>query len=250
MSEIDLFTSPFVISLIISFVAGILSFLSPCVLPIVPAYVAYMAGITMQDIDKDRRQLNRQTFYTSVAFVLGLSTVFILLGAAISLIGQFILSYQHILEIISGFVIITFGLNFVGLLKFGLGREIRFELRELKGGFTVTYLLGVAFAFGWTPCIGPILGSILAIVLQEGTVLKGITLMTFYAVGMGVPFILTGLFISRAMSIQKKLKTHMGLIEKLMGILLIFTGILILSGTFSSLSFFLLEYFPWLATIG
>ena len=136
------------------------------------------------------------------------------------------------------------------MVKFGFGREIRFEIRELRGGIIVSYILGLAFAFGWTPCIGPILGSILAIVLQEETVLKGVVLMTFYAMGMGLPFILTGLFLGRAIIVQKKLKTHMGLIEKLMGILLIFTGLMILSGTFSSVSFFLLDYFPWLSKVG
>ena len=250
MLETDLFTSPFLMSALISLAAGILSFLSPCVLPIVPAYLAYMAGITIQDAQSNKEVRNRKTLYVSISFVLGLSTVFILLGAAVSYLGRLIIAYQNILEIISGFVIVVFGLNFVGLVKFGFGREIRFELRELRGGIIVSYVLGLAFAFGWTPCIGPILGSILAIVLQEETVLKGVVLMTFYAMGMGLPFILTGLFLGRAIIVQKKLKIHMGLIEKLMGMLLIFTGLMILSGTFSSVSFFLLDYFPWLSTVG
>ncbi len=250
MSEIDLFSSPFFLSLAISFAAGILSFLSPCVLPIVPAYLAYMAGVTIQDFEAGKIEHKRKILYTSIAFVLGLSTVFILLGAAVSFLGRLILSYQNILETMAGFVIIVFGLNFVGLVKFGFGREIRFEFRELKGGLIVTYVLGLAFAFGWTPCIGPILGSILAMVLQEGTLAEGISLMTFYAIGMGLPFILVGLFLGNAISVQKKLRHHMGLIEKIMGLLLILTGSLILSGSFSSVSFFLLEYFPWLAKIG
>ena len=250
MLETDLFTSPFLMSALISLAAGILSFLSPCVLPIVPAYLAYMAGITIQDAQSNKEVRNRKTLYVSISFVLGLSTVFILLGAAVSYLGRLIITYQNILEIISGFVIVVFGLNFVGLVKFGFGREIRFEIRELRGGIVVSYILGLAFAFGWTPCIGPILGSILAIVLQEETVLKGVLLMTFYAMGMGLPFILTGLFLGRAIIVQKKLKNHMGLIEKLMGILLIFTGLMILSGTFSSVSFFLLDYFPWLSKVG
>ncbi len=251
MPEIDLFTSPFILSIMVSFAAGILSFLSPCVLPIVPAYLAFMAGTTIQDVQlSDKENQTRNALSVSISFVLGLSTVFIILGIAVSYIGRVILSYQTSLEIISGFVIVIFGLNFVGLIKIGFGREIRFQFRELKGGPLVSYILGLAFAFGWTPCIGPILGSILAIVLQEGTVLKGVTLMTFYALGMGLPFIFTGLSLGRAISIQRKLKRHMRLIESLIGILLVFTGILILSGTFSSVSFLLLDYFPWLSTIG
>ena len=157
----------------------LLSFLSICVLPIVPAYLAYMAGITIQDAQSNKEVRNRKTLYVSISFVLGLSTVFILLGAAVSYLGRLIIAYQNILEIISGFVIVVFGLNFVGLVKFGFGREIRFEIRELRGGIVVSYILGLAFAFGWTPCIGPILGSILAMVLQEETILKGVILMTF-----------------------------------------------------------------------
>ena len=249
MTEVDLFSSPFILALSISAAAGVLSFLSPCVLPIVPAYLAYMAGISVQDLNSTTSN-SRKVLVTSVAFVLGLSTVFIFLGAAVSALGRLVLSFQNILEIISGFLIIIFGLNFVGILKFGFGREIRLELKNLKGGFLPTYVLGLAFAFGWTPCIGPILGSILAIVLQEGTILKGIILMTFYAIGMGVPFIITGVFISRAIGLQKKLRQYMGIIEFIMGVLLMVTGILILSGSFSSISFFLLDYFPFLATIG
>ena len=249
MAEVDLFSSPFIFALFISTAAGVLSFLSPCVLPIVPAYLAYMAGISVQDLNSTTSN-SRKLLITSVAFVLGLSTVFILLGAAVSALGRLVLSFQNILEIISGFLIIIFGLNFIGILRFGFGREIRLELKNLKGGFLATYFLGLAFAFGWTPCIGPILGSILAVVLQEGTILKGVILMTFYAIGMGVPFIITGVFIARAMGLQKKLRKHMGMIEFIMGVLLMVTGMLILSGSFSSISFFLLDYFPFLATIG
>ena len=250
MLEIDLFSSPFLLSLLISFSAGVLSFLSPCVLPIVPAYIAYMAGISLQDLTPGEKNINRRVLYASIAFVLGLSTVFIVLGAAVSFIGQFLLSYQNILEIIAGFIIILFGLNFIGFLNLGFGREFRFEVTRLKGGVIVSYILGLAFAFGWTPCIGPILGSILALVLQEDTILNGVTLMSTYALGMGLPFVLTGFFLGKAVPVQQKLKKHMGIIEKLMGSLLLLTGALILSGNFSSLSFFLLEYFPWLATIG
>ena len=141
-------------------------------------------------------------------------------------------------------------MDFIGFLNLGFGREFRFEVTRLKGGVIVSYILGLAFAFGWTPCIGPILGSILALVLQEDTILNGVTLMSTYALGMGLPFVLTGFFLGKAVPVQQKLKKHMGIIEKLMGSLLLLTGALILSGNFSSLSFFLLEYFPWLATIG
>ena len=152
-----------------------------------------------------------------------MSTVFIVLGAAVSFVGQFLLSYQNILEIMAGFVIILFGLSFVGVLSLGFGREFRFEVARLKGGVIVSYILGLAFAFGWTPCIGPILGSILALVLQEDTILNGMILMSTYALGMGIPFVLTGLFLSKAVKIQEKLKRYMGVIEKLMGCLLLLT---------------------------
>ena len=250
MFEIDLFASPFSLSLLISFFAGILSFLSPCVLPIVPAYIAYMAGISLQDVKPNEENINKKVLYSSIAFVLGLSTVFVVLGVAVSFVGQLLLSYQSILEIIAGFIIILFGLSFIGVLSLGFGREFRFQVNRLKGGVIVSYILGLAFAFGWTPCIGPVLGSILALVLQEDTVLNGVILMSTYALGMGIPFILTGFFLGKAVVVQRKLKKHMGLMEKLMGSLLLLTGALIISGNFSSVSFFLLEYFPWIATIG
>ena len=250
MSEIDLFTSPFLLSLFISLSAGVLSFLSPCVLPIVPAYIAYMAGISLQDVELNEKKPNRRVFYSSIAFVLGLSTVFIVLGAAVSFVGQFLLSYQNILEIIAGFIIILFGLNFIGILSLGFGREFRFEVTRLKGGILVSYILGLAFAFGWTPCIGPILGSILALASIEETLSRAVILLISYSLGLAVPFVLSGYLIQRFLLFSKNFKKNINLISKIGGITLLVTGILILTNQLQAVGFYIIEIFPFMQKFG
>jgi cytochrome c-type biogenesis protein len=250
MFGIDLWDASIAPALLVALVAGLLSFLSPCVLPIVPPYLAFMAGASMDDLvagrDADRRVLR-----TSVYFVLGLSTVFLLLGLAASSLGRVLLTYQYEMTLAAGVVIILFGLHFLGVFRIGLlQREARIEARVSGRSPLGAYVLGLAFAFGWTPCIGPVLGSILSLAAQEGSVERGMLLMGFYAAGLGVPFLLTALFLRHAIGLLAGMKRHMRVIEKAMGALLLAVGLMMTTGVFSAMSFWLLDAFPALAQIG
>jgi len=237
-------------SLMIALFAGVLSFLSPCVLPIVPPYLAYMAGTTTQNI-ADGENGKNPVVLPAIFFVMGLSTVFLLLGIAASAFGNAILAYQGYFNIAAGIVIIAFGLHFLGVFKISLlYREARIDAGDQRGSPIGAYFLGLAFAFGWTPCIGPILAGILTLIAQEGSLERGMLTMGFYAIGLGLPFLLAAIFIERFMSGMSRLKKHMGLIEKVMGLLLIGVGVLLLSGRFADMSFWLLETFPALGLIG
>jgi cytochrome c-type biogenesis protein len=234
----------------IALVAGIVSFLSPCVLPIVPPYLAYMSGVTVTEMT-DEKSARRKAVVAALCFVLGLSTVFILLGFAASAFGAFFLQNQTLFAQISGVVIIIFGLHFVGVIRIPfLDREARMDAGDQGGTSFGAYVLGLAFAFGWTPCIGPQLGAILSLAASEGSVARGTMLLGVYAVGLGLPFLLAAIFISRAMGVMNRLKRHMVLIERIMGGLLIVVGLALLFGAMSSMSFWLLETFPFLATLG
>ncbi|MCY1125721.1 cytochrome c biogenesis protein CcdA [Frigidibacter sp. RF13] len=235
---------------LIALVAGILSFLSPCVLPVVPPYLAYMGGISMGDLtgaSGRRRSVVLPAFF----FVLGLSTVFLLMGAAASAFGRAFLQYQPILTKGSGVVVILLGLHFLHVIRIPfLDREARLDAGD-KGGSTFgAYVLGLAFAFGWTPCIGPQLSAILSLAASEASVGRGAALLAIYAMGLGLPFLLAALFIGRAMDAMARLKRHMRLIEKAMGILLIIVGLALLTDSLSRFSYWLLETFPGLATLG
>lgn len=246
MLGIDLIGASILPAILIALSAGILSFISPCVLPIVPPYLAYMSGISLEDIS-DNSATRRRVLWPALFFVMGLSTVFLLLGFTASAFGSFFLQYQDVLSKISGAVVIVFGLHFLGLfnIKF-LEREFRFNA-DKKGNGSVSvlgaYLLGLAFAFGWTPCIGPQLGAILSIAAQEASVSRGTLLLAFYALGLGIPFLLSALFLERSMGIMQKLKRHMTGIKRSMGILLIVVGLALITGSFSSVSFWLLDTF-------
>ena len=250
MLGIDLWDASLAPALLVAGVAGVLSFLSPCVLPIVPPYIAYMAGASMEDVRAggiaDRRMMRAATF-----FVLGLSTVFLLLGLAASAFGRIFLAYQREMAIAGGMMVVLFGLHFLGVLRIPiLNREARIDVGDQGGAPLGAYLLGLAFAFGWTPCIGPVLGAILALAAQEGSVERGLLLMGFYAAGLGVPFLLTALFLRNAMGLMAGMKRHMRMIERSMGALLLGVGVLMLTGGFTSMAFWLLETFPVLARIG
>ncbi|PJN95946.1 cytochrome C biogenesis protein [Amaricoccus sp. HAR-UPW-R2A-40] len=187
----------------------------------------------------------------AVFFVLGLSTVFLLLGLAASTLGRALLAWQREMTIAAGLVITLFGLHFLGVLRIPfLMREARVEAKVAVGSPFGAYVLGLAFAFGWTPCIGPVLGSILSLAAQEGSVERGMLLMAVYAAGLGLPFLLTALFLRQAMGLMAGIKRHMALVERLMGGLLLVVGVLMLTGGFTALSFWLLETFPGLALIG
>lgn len=250
MFGIDLFDAALTPSLIVALLAGVISFLSPCVLPIVPPYLAYMGGISMADM-KDDRVSNKPAVIAAVFFALGLSTVFIFLGFAASAFGQIFLQYQDVMGKIAGGVILIFGLHFLGIFTIPfLQREARLDAGDQGGSAFGAYVLGLAFAFGWTPCIGPILGAILSLAAQEASITRGMLLLGTYAIGLGLPFIVAAIFINRAIGFMNRFKRHMGLIEKIMGGMLVVVGIMLITGAFTRFSFWLLETFPALSTIG
>lgn len=234
----------------VALMAGLISFLSPCVLPIVPPYLAYMSGVTigeMQGTDTARRKVIASALF----FVLGLSTVFLLLGFTASAFGAFVLQNQEVFAKVSGVVVIVFGLHFLSVFRIPiLDREARMNAGESGGSAVGAYVLGLAFAFGWTPCIGPQLGAILSLAASEASVSRGTLLLGVYALGLGVPFLLAAIFLNRSMALMNRMKRHMGLIEKIMGGLLLFVGIMLVTGLFSTFSWWLLETFPALATLG
>lgn len=248
MFGIDIIDASMGLSLLIATIAGILSFLSPCVLPIVPPYLAFIGGTSIDDMSEGR---DNGVIVKAVFFVMGLSTVFVFLGLAASAFGQAFLQYQQQMGMVAGVVIIVFGLHFLGILKIPfLNREARFDAGNQGGSLFGAYILGLAFAFGWTPCIGPILGTILSLAAQEGSVQRGVVLMAFYAGGLGIPFILAAMFMRRFVTAMNKFKKHMGLVEKVMGALLVLVGIMLVTGLFSEMSFWLLESIPALGAIG
>ena len=237
-------------ALLVAFSAGILSFLSPCVLPIVPPYLAYMGGVSVTDME-DNRAARLRVVIASLFFVLGLSTVFLILGAGASAIGRAFASYRPVLEVGSGVVIIIFGLHFFGLfrLKF-LDREMRMEAGDQGGSAFGAYFLGLAFAFGWTPCLGPILSAILSLAGSHADVSKGVLLLGVYAFGLGVPFVLVAAFFPRMKVPMAWMKRNMSLIEKTSGALLMIVGLAMATGFMSIFAFWMLEAMPFLAFFG
>lgn len=237
-----------------AFAGGLLSFLSPCVLPLVPPYLAFIGGTTIDQISDEEtadKAAERRVLISSVFFVLGLATVFVTLGATATALGQILLRNMILFGQISGGVIIIFGLHFLGVFKIPfLMREARFDAGQSAGGYVGAYVIGLAFAFGWTPCIGPILATILAQAAQEETIMTGVAQLSVYAAGLGLPFILAAFFVRPFMNWMKGFRKHMGLVEKAMGLLLIVVGIAMITGTFSAAAFWLIETFPILATIG
>ena len=250
MFGIEIFDASLLPSMFVALLAGLLSFLSPCVLPIVPPYLAYMGGMTMNEMTDDTSKRGG-AIVPALFFVLGLSTIFLLLGFTASVFGAFFLQNQELFAQISGGVIVLFGLHFLGVFRIGfLDRDARFDAGDRGGSAFGAYILGLAFAFGWTPCIGPQLGAILSLAASEGSVMRGTVLLAVYAFGLGIPFLLAAVFIQRAVGVMNRLKRHMGVIEKSMGLLLIAVGIAFLTGAFSAFSFWLLETFPALGAIG
>ncbi|UOA31863.1 Thiol:disulfide interchange protein DsbD [Sulfitobacter sp. DSM 110093] len=250
MFDISLLDAGLLPAMTIALIAGIFSFLSPCVLPIVPPYLAYMGGVSINDMSS-QGTARRRAVVAALFFVLGLSTVFILLGFTASAFGMFFLQNQALFAKISGVVIIVFGLHFVGLFRIPfLDQEARLDAGDKGGSSFGAYVLGLAFAFGWTPCIGPQLGAILSLAASEASVSRGTLLLGVYAAGLGIPFLLAAMFITRAMTLMNRIKPHMKLIERIMGGLLVLVGLALLTGAFTTFSFWLLETFPILATVG
>ena len=249
MFGIDLIDAGLLPAMIVAAVAGLLSFLSPCVLPIVPPYLAYMSGVSLNDLNNGLRRSS--AVLPAIFFVLGLSTVFLILGFAASTIGTVFATYQSYFNTVAAIMVMIFGMHFVGVYRIGfLDREARMDAGDQGGSAFGAYILGLAFACGWTPCIGPQLGAILSLAAQEASVMRGIILLAVYALGLGVPFLLVAVFLSRLGGVLTWMKRHMEQIEKLMGLLLWTIGLLMLTGGFSAMSFWLLENFPALATLG
>lgn len=237
-------------AIVIAMFAGLLSFLSPCVLPIVPPYLAYMGGVSVGDMD-EARDARRRVFTAAWFFVLGLSTVFLFLGMAVSALGRAFLQYQDWFIYGAGLVVMIFGAHFLGVIRIGfLQQEARLDAGDRGGSSFGAYMLGLAFAFGWTPCIGPILGAILGLAASEGDVVRGTALLAFYALGLGIPFLLVAAFFPRMKGPMNWMKRHMDRIEKISGLLLWTVGLLMLTGQFTAFSWWLLEKFPALAILG
>jgi cytochrome c-type biogenesis protein len=240
------------VTIVAALVAGMLSFLSPCVLPLVPPYLVYLTGTSLErlaDAEAEPR-VRRETITAAILFVLGFSTVFVALGASASVIGAVIRAYSATLAIVAGVGIIAMGLHFLGLTPIAwLMREKRFTVAK-PVGLWGAYLMGLAFAMGWTPCIGPILAAILAVAASQATVAKGAGMLAIYSLGLGVPFLIAALAVEPFAAFLTRFRAHLGLVEKAMGGLLVLTGIAFLTGTVSQASYWLLDTFPMLGRIG
>ena len=241
-----------------AFWAGFVSFISPCVLPLVPFYLTYIAGVTLDDLTAEVRTqaVLRRVMLTALAFVFGFSLVFIALGASASAIGQgiqnlnrsFQIFGQPALPIIAGSIIIVMGLHFLGVFRIGfLDREARFQVRDKPPGVIGAFLMGMAFAFGWTPCIGPLLGTMLALAGTEETVGQGAVLLAVYAGGIAIPFLIAAAFAGRFMMLMQRFRQHLGKVEKAMGAFLVIAGLLFIFGQMTALSNWFLTTFPGLA---
>ena len=234
------------IELFIAFGAGLISFLSPCVLPLIPGYVSFISGQSLQEILKSKK-IN---FFPLVLFCLGFSTVFIILGASASYLGQTLLQNSDTLRIIAGIIIIIFSLQLIGLINISyLNFEKRFEAKKSQN-ILFPYLIGLAFGFGWTPCIGPILGSILALASMEDTLSRAIILLGFYSLGLAIPFVLSGYLIQTFLIFSKNFNKNINLISKIGGIILLITGILILTNQLQTIGFYILDFFPFMQKFG
>ncbi len=232
--------------------AGLLSFLSPCVLPIVPGYLCFLAGTSLDKIASgEDASKERNVFYFALSFVFGFSTVFILLGASATLLSGLIYEYLDILRVVGGIIIIIFGIHFMQIIQLPfLNRDTRYQIQSYRPGIVGSYVIGLSFAFGWTPCIGPILGSVLSIAASSETVTYGIVLLTLYSAGLGIPFLLAAYAINGFMRFLSKIRNYIRAIEIFTGVLLVIFGILILTNRIQELAFFFIKYFPFLTQFG
>ena len=237
-----------------AFGAGLLSFMSPCVLPLVPPYLCFLGGVTLDQVageDNADPLLMRRVFYAAIAFVLGFTTVFVTLGATASALGQVVATYMDELSKVAGVVIIILGVHFMGLFKIGfLYREARFHAESKPAGLIGAYVIGLAFAFGWTPCVGPVLAAILFVAGSEDSVTRGASLLGVYSAGLGIPFLAAAVLVKPFMAFMGRARKHMQTVERVMGALLMITGIVFLTGSINDVAFWLLETFPVLGTTG
>ena len=235
-------------TLFIAFLAGLVSFLSPCVLPLIPGYISYISGTSLNKITDKKRNL---IVVKTIFFTLGFSFVFIALGSTASLIGKFFLINSNIFRIVAGVIIIFFSLQIMGIINFKfMNKDIRIFTDKYSNSLACPLLVGAAFGFGWTPCIGPILGSILALASIEENINKSILLLSFYSLGLAIPFIISGVLIDKFLFFSKNFRKYISTIIKGGGAILLLTGIAILTGQLQILGFFILKYFPSLGNIG
>ena len=231
---------------LIAFGAGLISFLSPCVLPLIPGYVSYISGQSLQEIIESKKT----NLFPLVLFCLGFSTVFVLLGASASILGQALLQNSEILRIFAGIIIVLFSFQLLGIINIPyLNFEKRFDAKESRN-ILFPYIIGLAFGFGWTPCIGPILGSILALASIEETLTRAVILLIFYSLGLAIPFVLSGYLIQRFLLFSKNFRKNINLISKIGGIILLITGILILTNQLQAIGFYIIEIFPFMQKFG
>lgn len=242
-----------------AFLAGLLSFVSPCVLPIVPPYLAWLAGVSFEELKSESpgSARSRRIVLAAVAFVLGFSAVFIALGATASVFGQKMREFMawtitlggwefNVLASIAGLVIITMGLHFLGVFRIGfLYREARVQVNEKPAGLLGAFVIGMAFAFGWTPCVGPVLATILFVAGSEDTATRGASLLAAYSAGIGIPFIFAAVFASAFLGASSTFKRHMHKVEMAMGAMLVITGLLIMFGKISAIAQWMIETFPF-----
>ena len=232
----------------IAFLAGLVSFLSPCVLPLIPGYISYISGTSIDKIKEKKRNL---IIFKTIFFTLGFSFVFITLGSTASLIGKFFLTNSNILRIVAGIIIIFFSLQIMEIINFNfMNKDIRFFTDKYNNNLAFPFVVGSAFGFGWTPCIGPILGSIITLAALEENMGRGILLLSSYSLGLAIPFIISGVLIDKFLLFSKSFKKYMSVITKVGGTILLLTGMAILTDQLQVLGFFILEYFPSLGNIG
>ena len=241
------------VSIITAFIFGFISFISPCVLPIVPGYLSFISGVSFEEMQnsENRSAVRKRIMLNALFFILGFSVVFIALGASASVVGQFLREQQNTISKIAGGLIIVFGIHMTGIYKIPfLNYEKRFHASAKKLSLFSAFLVGFAFAFGWTPCIGPILAGILVLASRQETVGQGIILLTSYSLGLGIPFFLTGLSITAFYNVFNKFKRHLNKVEIVGGILLIIIGVLIMTNYLTILSGYFAKWFPFLNELG
>jgi cytochrome c-type biogenesis protein len=237
---------------IAAIVAGLISFLSPCVLPLVPPYLVFLTGASLERLAdaEPKPRVRRDAVVAALLFVAGFSTVFVALGAGASAIGAVLRFYSQELSIVAGIAIIVMGLHFLGITPIAfLYRQAKLDVQKPLGLWGA-YVMGLAFAFGWTPCIGPILATILAVAASEATVAKGAGLLALYSLGLGLPFVIAALAVEPFAAFMVRFRAYLGHMEKVMGGLLVLTGLAFLFGVFTQFNNWLIEMFPWLQTIG
>lgn len=241
------------VTFVSALLAGLISFISPCVLPIVPPYLAYLAGVSFTEMSSQdiSTKASRRIILSAILFVAGFTTVFVALGASANIVGQAITAYFDVLATIAGIVIILMGLHFLGFFRLALlFREARVNVTSKPTGLVGAYVMGLAFAFGWTPCVGPVLAAILFVAGSEETALRGALLLATYSMGIGIPFVLAAVFAPQFAKWAIRFRKHLGKVEKTMGGMLVLTGILFLTGSMPVIAQWFLTTFPTLATYG